>query len=39
MTTLKERALWTGVLGSVWAAGSVMGPLLGAVSSEYASWR
>ena len=39
MTTLKERALWTGVLGFVWAAGSVMGPLLGAVFSEYASWR
>ena len=39
MTTLKERALWTGVLGFVWAAGSVIGPLLGAVFSEYASWR
>ena len=39
MTTLKERALWTGVLGFVWAAGSVMGPLLGAAFSEYASWR
>ena len=39
MTTLKERALWTGVLGFVWAAGSVMGPLLGAVFSEYSSWR
>ena len=39
MTTLKERALWTGVLGFVCAAGSVMGPLLGAVFTEYASWR
>ena len=39
MTTLKERALWTGVLGFVWAAGSVMGPLVGAVFSEYVSWR
>ncbi|KAI9715087.1 MAG: hypothetical protein M1812_006205 [Candelaria pacifica] len=39
MTTLKERALWIGILGFVWAAGSVMGPLLGGAFSEYASWR
>ncbi|KAI9695785.1 MAG: hypothetical protein M1836_006051 [Candelina mexicana] len=39
MTTLKERALWIGILGFVWAAGSVMGPLLGGAFSEYVSWR
>jgi hypothetical protein len=39
MTTLKERPLWIGILGFVWAAGSVMGPLVGAVFSEFVSWR
>lgn len=38
MTTLKERALWTGTIGSVWGTGSVMGPFAGAVFSEYTSW-
>ena len=39
MTTLKERPLWIGILGFVWAAGSVLGPLVGAVFSELVSWR
>lgn len=39
MTTLKERPLWIGVLEFVWAAGSVMGPLVGGVFSQYVSWR
>lgn len=39
ITTLKERALWIGMLGFVWAAGSVMGPLVGGAFSEYATWR
>lgn len=39
MTTLRERALWIGLLGFVWAAGSVLGPLVGGAFSEYVSWR
>ncbi|KAI4233778.1 MAG: hypothetical protein LQ349_004211 [Xanthoria aureola] len=39
MTTLKERPLWLGLLGFVWAAGSVSGPILGGAFSQYVSWR
>lgn len=39
MTTLKERPLWVGLLGFVWAAGSVSGPLVGGAFSQYVSWR
>ncbi|WP_280366843.1 MFS transporter [Nocardia wallacei] len=37
--TLEERATVQGYLASVWAASSVLGPLLGGVFSEYLSWR
>ena len=39
MTTLKERPLWIGILEFVWAAGSVLGPLIGGVFSQYVTWR
>lgn len=39
MTTLKERPLWLGLLGFVWAAGSVSGPIVGGAFSQYVSWR
>ncbi|KAI4199273.1 MAG: hypothetical protein LQ350_004733 [Teloschistes chrysophthalmus] len=39
ITTLKERPLWLGLLGFVWAAGSVSGPIVGGAFSEYVSWR
>ena len=39
MTSLIERPLWIGILEFVWGAGSVMGPLVGGVFSQYVSWR
>ncbi|MEV6070138.1 MDR family MFS transporter [Nocardia sp. NPDC052001] len=37
--TVQERANVQAYLASVWAASSVLGPLLGGVFSEYISWR
>ncbi|MET9485832.1 MDR family MFS transporter [Nocardia sp. NPDC006630] len=37
--TVQERAKVQAYLASVWAASSVLGPLLGGVFSEYISWR
>ncbi|MFC9998740.1 MDR family MFS transporter [Nocardia sp. NPDC127526] len=37
--TLEERAKVQAYLAGVWAASSVLGPLLGGVFSEYVSWR
>jgi EmrB/QacA subfamily drug resistance transporter len=37
--TLEERAKVQGYVASVWAISSVVGPTLGGVFSEYASWR
>jgi EmrB/QacA subfamily drug resistance transporter len=37
--SLKERAKVQGYIASVWALSSVVGPTLGGVFSEYASWR
>ncbi|GIG53642.1 MDR family MFS transporter [Demequina activiva] len=37
--TLEERAKVQGYLASVWAMSSVVGPTLGGVFSEFASWR
>ncbi|WP_330185077.1 MFS transporter [Nocardia sp. NBC_01503] len=37
--TVQERAKVQAYLASVWAASSVLGPLLGGVFSEYVSWR
>ncbi|OAG12788.1 MFS general substrate transporter [Paraphaeosphaeria sporulosa] len=39
MTTLKERPLWIGLLTVPMAIGSILGPVIGALFSEYASWR
>ena len=36
---VKERARITGYTASVWGVSSVLGPLLGGVLSQYASWR
>ncbi|MCU1643322.1 MAG: bioD [Nocardia sp.] len=37
--TVQERAKVQAYLASVWAASSVLGPLLGGVFAEYISWR
>jgi EmrB/QacA subfamily drug resistance transporter len=37
--TLKERAKAQGYIASVWAISAVVGPTLGGVFSDYASWR
>jgi multidrug resistance protein len=37
--TVEERALVQGYIASVWAMSSVIGPALGGVFSQFASWR
>lgn len=37
--TVEERALVQGYIASVWAVSSVVGPALGGVLSQFASWR
>ena len=37
--SVEERARVQGYLGSVWAIASVVGPTLGGLFSDYASWR
>ncbi|RAO73577.1 uncharacterized protein BHQ10_009589 [Talaromyces amestolkiae] len=39
ITTLKERPLYLGLMSVPMAIGSALGPILGAVFSEYATWR
>ncbi|KAJ6779890.1 hypothetical protein PWT90_08662 [Aphanocladium album] len=39
ITTLKERAFYIGMFSVPMALGTVLGPILGAVFTEYASWR
>ncbi|KAE8369551.1 major facilitator superfamily domain-containing protein [Aspergillus caelatus] len=39
ITTLQERPLYIGLLSLPMAAGSILGPILGALFSEYVDWR
>ncbi|KAK0623889.1 major facilitator superfamily domain-containing protein [Immersiella caudata] len=39
MTTLKERPLYLGLLAIPMSAGSILGPTIGALFSQRASWR
>ena len=39
ITTLKERAFYIGMLSIPMALGTVLGPIIGAVFSDYVSWR
>lgn len=38
ITTLKERAFWIGMLSAPMSAGCILGPVLGAVFSNFANW-
>lgn len=39
ITTLKERPLYMGLMAIPMAIGTALGPILGALLSEYATWR
>lgn len=39
IVTLRERGRWTGLMGMIFAASSVLGPVLGGVITTNASWR
>jgi hypothetical protein len=39
ITTLKERPLYIGLMALPMAAGSILGPILGSLFSEYVDWR
>lgn len=39
ITTMKERASYLGLLSIPMAAGCILGPILGALFSEYVDWR
>ncbi|KAL8767360.1 MAG: hypothetical protein Q9209_006123 [Squamulea sp. 1 TL-2023] len=39
ITTLKERPLYIGLLGLMWAGGSILAPIIGGLFAQYTSWR
>ncbi|KAI1291195.1 MFS general substrate transporter [Xylaria venustula] len=39
ITTLKERPLWLGLLSVPLAIGSILGPIVGALFTQYVTWR
>lgn len=39
ITTLKERPLYLGLLAIPMATGCILGPVMGALFSEYVDWR
>lgn len=39
ITTLKERPFYIGLLGLMWARGSILAPIVGGLFVQYVSWR
>lgn len=39
LTSSRERGLFYGIVGAVWAVASALGPVLGGVFTEKLSWR
>lgn len=39
LVSLRERGKYAGLIGSVWAIGAVIGPILGGVFTESVSWK
>jgi hypothetical protein len=39
ITTLRDRALWIGLLSIPMATGCILGPIIGALFAEHVSWR
>lgn len=39
ITTLKERPLWMGIAATPMAVGVILGPLVGALFTDYVTWR
>ena len=39
MLCYRNRGVYFGIIGMVWALASALGPVLGGVFTEYVSWR
>ncbi|KAG0156866.1 hypothetical protein PDIDSM_4048 [Penicillium digitatum] len=39
LVSLRERGKYVGIIGSMWAIGSVIGPIVGGALSQHATWR